>query len=439
MALMSGKVYSNTGAPSNADGVDGDIYLRLDGMKTTYRKESGAWVAIGSTLGAIPEIISGVGAPSNALGADEQYYRDTSNQNIYYKQGSMWNLVGNLAGATFALLLDQAGIGKNLGTAPNRIDSGSLNAVTTVGEYYYTNAVTDTPTPYGLMKVWRENSIAIYQLVQASGNAGKLYNRYTTDGGATWGPWVEYANVGGNAGQRFKVAAAVDPDDAVRLEQMSGADILFGPNHSVFTGPANSFSVPAKKTIRVILIGGGGGGGAGGMTYQGNNYGDAGEDGQPTLIYPTGNSSAFYVKANGGLGGGEASGGNGSAYALGSSPDGREVEINKLYDVVILSYQKGLQGNFDANSPVINHPTVKNLSLTASGQGKAGTHDGYYAIGGGGSGGSFVEALIMNRVNTPLNLTIDCGAGGAGGVGLNQDNVPINGEAGNNGVCVIFY
>ena len=52
---------------------------------------------------------------------------------------------------------------------------------------------------------------------------------------------------------------------------------------------------------------------------------------------------------------------------------------------------------------------------------------------------AFVEALIMNRVNTPLNLTIDCGAGGAGGVGLNQDNVPINGEAGNNGVCVIFY
>ena len=50
--------------------------------------------------------------------------------------------------------------------------------------------------------------------------------------------------------------------------KMSGADILFGPNHSVFTGPANSFSVPAKKTIRVILIGGGGGGGAGGMTYQ---------------------------------------------------------------------------------------------------------------------------------------------------------------------------
>lgn len=194
MALMSGKIYSNTGAPSNADGVDGDIYLRLDGMKTTYRKESGAWVAIGSTLGAIPEIISGVGAPSNALGVDEQYYRDTGSQDIYYKQGSTWSLVGNLTGATFAPLLDKAGIGKDLATAPNLINSGSLNAVIEVGEYYYNTAVTDTPAPWGLLKVWREHSTTIYQLVQSAGYEGKLYNRYTSDGGVTWGPWVSYAS-----------------------------------------------------------------------------------------------------------------------------------------------------------------------------------------------------------------------------------------------------
>ena len=193
MALMSGKVYSNTGAPNNADGVDGDIYMQLDGFKTTYRKESGAWVAVGSTLGAIPEIISGSGAPSNALGVDEQYYRDTSNQDIYYKQGSTWNLVGNLQGVAFVPVLNQAGIGKDLGTAPNLIDSGSLNAITDVGEYHYTDNVTETPTPFGLMKVWREDSTAIYQLVQSAGNEGKLYNRYTSDGGATWGPWVGYA------------------------------------------------------------------------------------------------------------------------------------------------------------------------------------------------------------------------------------------------------
>lgn len=220
MALMSGKVYSNTGTPSNADGVDGDIYLRLDGMKTTYRKESGAWVAVGSTLGAIPEIISGVGAPSNALGADEQYYRDTSNQNIYYKQGSMWNIVGSLAAASLKAILDQSGIGRDLELLPNLIDGGSLNSITTVGEYYYINNVTDTPAPYGLMKVWRKNFIYIYQLVQSSGYNGKLYNRYTEDGGATWGPWVEYANVGGNAGQRFKVANAVDDQDATAKLQV---------------------------------------------------------------------------------------------------------------------------------------------------------------------------------------------------------------------------
>lgn len=220
MALMSGKVYSNTGAPSNADGVDGDIYLRLDGMKTTYRKESGAWVAVGSTLGAIPEIISGVGAPSNALGADEQYYRDTGSQNIYYKQGSTWNLVGNLKGASFGPILDQAGVGKDLATAPNLIPSGSLNAVTTVGEYYYINTVTDTPSPYGLMKVWRENSTGIYQLVQSAGSGGKLYNRYTTDGGVNWGPWIEYAGVNGDVLVDFQVSGGTGDNSAVCYTQL---------------------------------------------------------------------------------------------------------------------------------------------------------------------------------------------------------------------------
>lgn len=194
MALMSGKVYSNTGAPSNADGINGDIYMRLDGMKTTYRKEGGAWVAVGSTLGAIPEFISGVGAPSNSLGTDGQYYRETSSQNIYYKQGGAWSLVGNLTGATFQDVLDRAGIGKDLATFPNLIHSGSLNTVIEPGEYYYINAVTDTPAPYGLMKVWRANASNIYQLVQAAGSGGRLFNRYSIDGGATWGPWVGYAS-----------------------------------------------------------------------------------------------------------------------------------------------------------------------------------------------------------------------------------------------------
>ena len=222
MALMSGKIYSNTGAPSNADGVDGDIYLRLDGMKTTYRKESGAWVAIGSTLGAIPEIISGVGAPSNALGADGQYYRDTSKQNIYYKQGSMWSFVGSLLGTTFASLLGKAGIGKDLSTPPNLINSGSLNTVIDPGEYHYTSSCTNKPTTDGgLIKVWRENSTTNYQIAQVKNLTGKLSSRYSDDGGANWTSWFNYGRTQGYSDVDFLVSGGTQPNSAVSYNQLT--------------------------------------------------------------------------------------------------------------------------------------------------------------------------------------------------------------------------
>ena len=212
MALMSGKVYSNTGAPNNADGVDGDIYMQLDGFKTTYRKESGAWVAVGSTLGATPEIISGVGAPSNLLGADEQYYRNTENQDIYYKQGSTWNLVGNLTGATFAPVLDQA---------------GDLNTILVSGEYSFPPTVTNAPyrvidsTFYeygGVLKVWRETADRVYQFVETTN--GLLTSRSTLDGGANWTGWRFAASEVGDNGTTFAVSTAQLPSDATPLAQV---------------------------------------------------------------------------------------------------------------------------------------------------------------------------------------------------------------------------
>lgn len=188
MTLKSGKVYSDIGAPNNTYGVDGDIYMQLDGLKTTYRKEGAVWVAVGSSLGAIPEFISGSGVPSGLLGADNQYYRNVENQDIYYKSGGLWSAIGNLQGLAFQSLLIQHGIGKDLGTAPNRIDSGSLNSYLVAGEFYFTNAVANRPFNYGLMKVWRENSTAIYQLVQGAWGEG-LATRYSGDGGATWESW----------------------------------------------------------------------------------------------------------------------------------------------------------------------------------------------------------------------------------------------------------
>lgn len=221
MALMSGKVYSNTGAPSNTYGTDGDIYLRLDGMKTTYRKESGAWVAVGSTLGAIPEFISGVGTPNSSLGADEQYYRDTENQDIYYKQGSIWNLVGNLQGAVFAGRLDRAGIGKDLSTPPNLLDSVSLNTVIGVGEYYYDPSCTDKPTTGGgLLKVWREDENYIYQIAQIS-LTGKLSSRYSNDGGTNWTSWFDYGRTQGYSDVDFLVSGGTQPNSAVSYTQVN--------------------------------------------------------------------------------------------------------------------------------------------------------------------------------------------------------------------------
>lgn len=221
MALMSGKVYSNTGAPSNADGVNGDIYMQLDGFKTTYRKEGGSWVAIGSTLGAIPEFISGVGAPSNSLGEDGQYYRETSSQNIYYKQAGSWSLVGNLDSSSVSAKLAQAGIGKGLLTPPNLIDSGSLNTVTSVGEYYYEAGVSNKPTnSNGLLKVWREDEDYIYQIAHISGT-GKLSSRYSNDGGANWTSWFDYGRTQGYNDVDFHVSGGTDPNSAVSYGQLS--------------------------------------------------------------------------------------------------------------------------------------------------------------------------------------------------------------------------
>lgn len=197
MTLKSGKVYSNIGAPSNTYGVDGDIYMQLDGLKTTYRKEGAVWVAVGSSLGAIPEFISGSGVPSGLLGADNQYYRNVENQDIYYKSGGLWSAIGNLQGLAFQSLLIQHGIGKDLKTPPNLINSGSLNSYITAGEYYFTNAVADRPFDYGLMKVWRQDSTFVYQLVQGFADKG-LATRYSNDGGTTWTDW-RYAFSGGLA------------------------------------------------------------------------------------------------------------------------------------------------------------------------------------------------------------------------------------------------
>ena len=272
MALMSGKVYSNTGAPNNADGVNGDIYMQLDGFKTTYRKETASWVAIGSTLGAIPEFISGVGVPSNVLGEDGQYYRNSTNQDMYYKQGGLWVNVGNLTGAAFIPLLEKAGIGKDLVTAPNFVSGGSLDSIITSGEYYV-SGVTELPVGVsaGFVKVWRIDANNVGQILQRTvGSSLSVLHIRLSSGGVFW-PWQSLADSKGSASVDFQVLGGTNPNSAVAYSQLDS--LLSSNGNTDGTGGVDRyFDIPVSvdKAFRVAV----------------NTYGGAASNGTITFTNP---------------------------------------------------------------------------------------------------------------------------------------------------------
>ncbi len=217
MALMSGKTYSNTGTPSNSDGVDGDIFMQLDGLKTTYRKEGGVWTAFGNQLGTIPEFLKGVGVPSNVLGEDNQYYREVNTEAIYQKDAGVWTNIGSWTSLEIQQLLLSNGIGADL-SVTNHVSN--IDAFTEAGaEGYFDNTTTGTkPSTYGLVKAWRENSTHIYQKAQTSNN--KWATRYSSDGATTWLAWRVTANEDGDNTRKFKALAGVAADDVAVVGQL---------------------------------------------------------------------------------------------------------------------------------------------------------------------------------------------------------------------------
>jgi len=220
MALMSGKTYSNTGTPSNADGVDGDIFMQLDGLKTTYRKEGGVWTAFGNQLGTIPEFLKGVGVPSNSLGADNQYYREVNTDAIYEKQAGVWTNIGSWTSLAVSNLLESNGIGADLAVTniilniDNFADEGAEG-------YYNVDTLGVKPSAAGFCKVWRGGSTLIGQRVQTTTNLWAT--RFSTDG-LTWGGWRITANQDGDATRKFKALAGVAADDVVVMGQLPAQD-----------------------------------------------------------------------------------------------------------------------------------------------------------------------------------------------------------------------
>lgn len=234
MTLMSGKVYSDAGTPSNAVGDQGDIFMQLDGLKTTYRKEGGAWTPIGNQLGTIPEFLKGVGVPPNVLGQDNQYYREVNTDAIYEKQAGVWTNIGSWTSLAVQQLLQSNGIGADLAVT-NHV-SNIDTFIEAGAEGYFDNTTTGTkPSTYGLVKARRESSLVVYQSSHCS-LVNKWSTRQSMDEGTTWTAWRTTANEDGDASRKFKALTGVDADDVVVMDQLTSflvSDQILDTNQNV--------------------------------------------------------------------------------------------------------------------------------------------------------------------------------------------------------------
>ncbi len=404
MALMSGKVFSDAGTPSNTVGENGDIFMQLDGLKSTYRKEGGVWTVFGNQLGTIPEFLKGVGVPSNALGYDNQYYREVNTDEIYEKQAGVWTDIGSWTSLEIQQLLISSGIGADL-SATNHV----LNIDTFIeagAEGYFDNTTTGTkPDTWGVVKV-RVTGLGVYQNAQTSIN--KTATRFSANGGASWTAWRFTANEDGDETRKFKALAGVAANDVAVMSQLPAPLDLFGSTYnSLNTGQA--LGISPRGTVRVTMIGGGGGG----SVYGGANGGN-GSDSE--LSY----QGTPFLRAKGGLG---AYAGYGVSSGNGDQPDWPQalIESTGVLLASILTITK--------NTPELN-------DLATQGFGAEGLRDpsqdgapNVVRTGHAGRGAD-IDFLITNLSYTNnLILGITVGTGGSAG----------GGSSGTGGAGIIAY
>lgn len=247
MTLMSGKVYSDAGTPNNAIGDQGDIFMQLDGLKTTYRKEGGAWTPIGNQLGTIPEFLKGVGIPPDVLGEDGQYYREVNTDTIYQKDAGTWSNIGSWTTLEVQQLLQSNGIGADL-SVTNHITNIDDFADEGAEGYYDAATLGVKPSTTGFCKVWRGGNL-IGQRVQTTTNL--WVTRFSTDG-ATWGNWRFAANQDGDSSRRFKALAGVAADDVAVVGQLP-TDGLIGGGATIRSIYAEATAVSLSSTPTDIV------------------------------------------------------------------------------------------------------------------------------------------------------------------------------------------
>jgi len=93
-------ILHGSGAPLNANGNNGDYYRNTDNQDFWF-KVTGIWDLIGNLNLSTPDgvgtvIFSGAGKPLNANGSNGNYYRNTDNNDLWYREGGIWKLLGSL-------------------------------------------------------------------------------------------------------------------------------------------------------------------------------------------------------------------------------------------------------------------------------------------------------------------------------------------------------
>ncbi len=99
------KIYSGTGVPGAATGLNGDYYLDTVSGNLYNKDSGGSWQLLMNIIG--PQGTagakgsswwSGIAPPSNGMGNDNDYYVNTVSGNIYNRTGGSWQVLLNIMG-----------------------------------------------------------------------------------------------------------------------------------------------------------------------------------------------------------------------------------------------------------------------------------------------------------------------------------------------------
>lgn len=192
------------------------------------------------------------------------------------------------SGLDWSDALIRGGLGRDLVTGINSLAGNSYNIDTVFlpGEYYFDiDTLGNRPCNYGLLKVWRESSVVVYQIVQSSDETNnKMFSRCYRTG--LWGPWTEYAttssmpSLSGYATETYVNNALPSPA------------VLMGSVGSTSSFGGNTIS---SRYIKFHIVSPGGGGGGGHATAYYGPGGLAGNSGMALDILYIRNLGAPYT------------------------------------------------------------------------------------------------------------------------------------------------